>query len=77
MPPSTRAEVDLIINYDAAGSSIRTTQRNGRTGRKRSGRIITLVAPGAEEKRVRKAHESGAKITKATTMMMTRTMLMR
>ncbi|XP_062593616.1 Fanconi anemia group M protein-like [Saccostrea cucullata] len=42
-------EVDLIICYDASKSPIRLVQRMGRTGRKRQGRIVMLVAQGKEE----------------------------
>ena len=41
--------VDLIISYDSIKSPLRTTQRFGRTGRKRAGRCLTLVMEGAEE----------------------------
>ena len=43
-------EVDLIINFDTHKSPIRMIQRMGRTARKRSGRVITLVTPGEEKK---------------------------
>jgi ATP-dependent DNA helicase MPH1 len=36
-------EVDLIICYDSGMSPIRLTQRMGRTGRKRDGKIIILL----------------------------------
>jgi len=42
-------EVDLIVCYDAQKSPIRLIQRMGRTGRKREGHIIVLVAAGREE----------------------------
>ena len=42
-------EVDLIINYDVIRSPIRTIQRAGRTGRKRDGRVISLISEGQEE----------------------------
>ncbi|KAL1525757.1 hypothetical protein AB1Y20_020600 [Prymnesium parvum] len=42
-------EVDLIIQFDAIVSPIRTTQRSGRTGRKRDGEVIMLMTPGYEE----------------------------
>ena len=41
-------EVDLIINYDCLRSPIRMIQRTGRTGRKRDGRVVCLVAEGKE-----------------------------
>jgi ERCC4-related helicase len=40
------AEVDLIVNYDVTASPIRAVQRNGRTGRKRGGRVVMLVMEG-------------------------------
>lgn len=43
-------EVDLIINFDVLRSPIRTLQRSGRTGRKRAGKVIFLVAAGQEER---------------------------
>ncbi|KAG8222930.1 hypothetical protein J437_LFUL000224 [Ladona fulva] len=43
-------EVDLIICYDAPHSSpLRLVQRMGRTGRKREGRVVTLVTQDWEE----------------------------
>jgi fanconi anemia group M protein len=43
-------EVDLIVNFDCLSSPIRMIQRVGRTGRKRNGRVVTLVSEGAEER---------------------------
>lgn len=43
-------EVDLIVNYEAIRSSTRMLQRDGRTGRKRAGRVVTLMSEGPEEK---------------------------
>ncbi|XP_078418451.1 Fanconi anemia group M protein isoform X2 [Cetorhinus maximus] len=43
-------EVDLIICFDAQKSPIRLVQRMGRTGRKRQGRIVVLLAEGREER---------------------------
>jgi ERCC4-related helicase len=43
-------EVDLIVNFDCLSSPIRMIQRVGRTGRKREGRVVTLVSEGQEEK---------------------------
>ena len=45
-------EVDLIVNFDCLKSPIRMIQRTGRTGRKRAGRVVCLVAEGQEEKRL-------------------------
>ena len=42
-------EVDLIVCYDAQKSPIRLIQRMGRTGRKRRGRIVMIMAEGKEE----------------------------
>eukprot|EP00736_Rhodelphis_marinus_P012623 Rmarinus@m.18689 len=42
-------QVDLIINYDSPSSPVRTIQRMGRTGRKRKGRIVTLIMEGKEQ----------------------------
>lgn len=50
-------EVDLIIAYDTS-SSISTTQRRGRTGRKRSGDVHSILTKGYEEKRLKKAGDS-------------------
>ena len=46
-------QVDLIVNFDCLSSPIRMVQRTGRTGRKRSGRVVSLVSEGAEENRLR------------------------
>ncbi|XP_047719755.1 Fanconi anemia group M protein isoform X4 [Prionailurus viverrinus] len=45
-------EVDLIICFDAQKSPIRLIQRMGRTGRKRQGRIVVILAEGREEREV-------------------------
>ena len=58
-------EVDLIICFDAAKSPIRLVQRMGRTGRKRSGRIVILVAAGKEEYTYRKSQSSKTSIHRA------------
>lgn len=42
--------VDLCVFYDQIGSPIRLVQRMGRTGRKRTGRVILLLAPGEDKK---------------------------
>ena len=42
-------EVDLIICFDASNSPIRLVQRMGRTGRKRTGKIVILITEGKEE----------------------------
>lgn len=51
-------EVDLIICYDTSSSPISNTQRRGRTGRKRSGDVETLLTKGYEEKKLSKAGKS-------------------
>ena len=43
------SEVDLVVFYDTVPSSIRAIQRRGRTGRKRSGRVIILMAKGTKD----------------------------
>lgn len=43
-------EVDLIVCFDAQKNPIRLVQRMGRTGRKRQGRIVVIVAEGREER---------------------------
>lgn len=43
-------QVDLIVCFDAYKSPIRLVQRLGRTGRKRCGRIIMLLAEGREQR---------------------------
>ena len=54
-------QVDLIIAYDAVGSATRMTQRFGRTGRKRSGRVVTLATKD-EKKKIERAKSSRKKI---------------
>lgn len=51
-------EVDLIICYDTTASPISNVQRRGRTGRKRSGDVQTLLTRGYEEGKLRKAGDS-------------------
>ena len=43
--PST----DLVLFYEPVPSDIRTIQRKGRTGRKRAGRIVVLIARGSRD----------------------------
>ncbi|KAL2098685.1 hypothetical protein ACEWY4_005165 [Coilia grayii] len=43
-------EVDLIVCFDAQKSPIRLVQRMGRTGRRRQGRIVVILAQGREER---------------------------
>ncbi len=42
-------ECDLVIFYDAVPSAIRLIQRKGRTGRRREGRVILLIAEGTRD----------------------------
>jgi superfamily II DNA/RNA helicase len=58
-------EVDLIVNFDTIGSATRMVQRVGRTGRKRSGRVVGLVSEGAEERQLAKAKQSGRNLAHA------------
>lgn len=60
-------EVDLIICYDTSSSPLTTVQRMGRTGRKRSGRVIFLMSEGYEEKNLEKAQYSRALIKRKLT----------
>ncbi|KAJ8341639.1 hypothetical protein SKAU_G00339300 [Synaphobranchus kaupii] len=43
-------DVDLIVCFDAQKSPIRLVQRMGRTGRRRQGRIVVILAEGREER---------------------------
>ena len=56
--------VDLIISYDALGSPVRMVQRFGRAGRKRSGRIIVLVADEKEKDMLTKGTKQSAQVHK-------------
>ena len=58
-------EVDLIVCFDAAKSPIRLVQRLGRTGRRRSGRIVVIVSEGKEEQIYNKSQSSKKSIHKA------------
>lgn len=51
-------EVDLIVCYDTTASPLKTAQRMGRTGRKRNGKVIFLMAEGYEEKNLEKAEST-------------------
>lgn len=43
-------DVDLIVCFDISNKSpIRMVQRMGRTGRKRSGRVVVLITEGREQ----------------------------
>ena len=58
-------EVDLIVCFDAAKSPIRLVQRMGRTGRKRTGRIVVIVAEGKEEQMYNKSQSNKNSIHRA------------
>ncbi|KAG0033227.1 hypothetical protein BGZ81_009090 [Podila clonocystis] len=48
-------DVDLIVCYDVQSSPTRMIQRMGRTGRKRKGRIVLLMADGRETNKYKEA----------------------
>ncbi|XP_013365555.1 PREDICTED: Fanconi anemia group M protein [Chinchilla lanigera] len=58
-------EVDLIICFDAQKSPIRLIQRMGRTGRKRQGRIVVVLAEGREERTYNQSQSNKRNIYKA------------
>ncbi|KAG8768278.1 3'-5' DNA helicase [Ceratobasidium sp. 428] len=58
-------EIDLIVCYDAQKAPVRMLQRVGRTGRKRDGRVVVLLAEIREEKNWDKAKESYRDVQKA------------
>ncbi|KAM8808011.1 Fanconi anemia group M protein [Eudromia elegans] len=58
-------EVDLIICFDAQKSPIRLVQRMGRTGRKRQGRIVVILAEGREERTYNQSQSNKRSIHKA------------
>jgi Fanconi anemia group M protein len=58
-------EVDLIVCFDAQHSPTRLIQRMGRTGRKRAGRCVMLLAEGIEENVYRKSQSKKTNIGKA------------
>lgn len=43
------AECDLVIFYDNVPSAVRSIQRRGRTGRKKEGRVLILMAEGTRD----------------------------
>ncbi|CCO26726.1 fanconi anemia group M protein [Rhizoctonia solani AG-1 IB] len=51
-------EIDLIACYDAQKAPVRMLQRVGRTGRKREGKVVVLLAEVREERNWDKAKES-------------------
>ncbi|KAG9101452.1 3'-5' DNA helicase [Ceratobasidium sp. 370] len=58
-------EIDLIVCYDAQKAPVRMLQRVGRTGRKRDGKVVVLLAEVREEKNWDKAKESYRDVQKA------------
>ncbi|KFV64845.1 Fanconi anemia group M protein, partial [Dryobates pubescens] len=58
-------EVDLIICFDAQKSPIRLVQRMGRTGRRRQGRIVVILAEGREERTYNQSQVNKRSIHKA------------
>ncbi|NXH18248.1 FANCM protein, partial [Bucco capensis] len=58
-------EVDLIICFDAQKSPIRLVQRMGRTGRRRRGRIVLILAQGREERTYNQSQSNRRSIHKA------------
>jgi Fanconi anemia group M protein len=58
-------EVDLIVCYDAVASPTRMIQRMGRTGRKRKGEAMIIVAEGEEEKKYFQSQKRIADLFKA------------
>ncbi len=43
------SQVDLVVFYDIVPSATRAIQRRGRTGRKKQGRVVLLVAKGTRD----------------------------
>lgn len=43
------AECDLVVFYDNVPSAIRYVQRRGRTGRRRAGKVVVLIARGTRD----------------------------
>ncbi|HMF34218.1 MAG TPA: ERCC4 domain-containing protein, partial [Candidatus Lokiarchaeia archaeon] len=60
------SECDLVVFYDVVPSEIRTIQRRGRTGRKREGRVVILVAKGTRDEAYMYAEKSKEKKMKET-----------
>ncbi len=46
---------DLVIFYEPVSSEIRTIQRRGRTGRRRQGEVVVLVARGTRDERAKES----------------------
>ncbi|XP_053801876.1 Fanconi anemia group M protein isoform X1 [Vidua chalybeata] len=58
-------EVDLIVCFDAQRSPVRLVQRMGRTGRRRHGRIVVILAQGREERNYNQSQCNKRSIHKA------------
>ncbi|XP_077077802.1 Fanconi anemia group M protein-like isoform X2 [Siphateles boraxobius] len=58
-------EVDLIVCFDAQKSPIRLVQRMGRTGRRRQGRIVVILAEGREERTFNQSQSNRRSINKS------------
>ncbi|NWW97611.1 FANCM protein, partial [Caloenas nicobarica] len=58
-------EVDLIVCFDAQKSPVRLVQRMGRTGRRRQGRIVLILAQGREERTYNQSQSNKRSIHKA------------
>ena len=58
-------DVDLIVCFDAPKSPIRLVQRMGRTGRKRKGRIVMILAEGKEDQGYNKSQSNKKSIHRA------------
>ncbi len=43
------AECDMVVFYDVVPSAVRSIQRRGRTGRKKEGKVIILMAKGTRD----------------------------
>jgi Fanconi anemia group M protein len=46
-------ECDLVVFYDSVPSAIRLIQRKGRTGRRREGKVVMLIAEGTRDEAYR------------------------
>jgi Fanconi anemia group M protein len=57
-------EIDLCVFFDYTASPIRSTQRMGRTGRKKIGKCVILVTKGKEERSYYKNHQRNDSIMK-------------
>jgi hypothetical protein len=60
-------EVDLVICFDTPSSALKNVQRVGRTGRKRTGRVIYLLSEGIEERGLSKAKQTRAAVRQQMT----------